>query len=445
MGRTSSLPPSPPGTPVIGHTAAFAADPFGFVRQSVESTGDIFRMELLGRDVYVVAAPSTIETALSNGETFAKLDDFRVAFDEALLSVEGDQWRRQRHAMEDFFAPARIGDDAETMGQVTANRIEEWPTGGRIQLDEEMRSIALENLFEVVFGASLPATDIDALAADANALNGWFEPTSWVLPDWVPTPARRKFRRGSDRLRDWARSILDETGAGPADESLLATLAALRDDPDSEFDQAEVLDQVVGMLFAGHETTALAMTYACHLIGSHPDVADRFYAELDTVLDGPLTLEDLSALEYTTQVINETLRLYPPVHAIPRVTTERVTLGDYVLPEDAEVLLSTWSVHRDPRFYDAPLEFDPGRWVDTTARERGFEFIPFGNGPRICIGRHFARLEMKAVLAAIGRRYRLEATDDLDVFPKMTTQPDGSVFVQITERTGPVADGIADS
>jgi len=207
-----------------------------------------------------------------------------------------------------------------------------------------------------------------------------------------------------------------------------------------------VLDQVVGMLFAGHETTALAMTYACHLIGSHPDIADRFYAELDTVLDGRPTLEDLHSLEYTTQLIDETLRLYPPVHAIPRVTTERVTLGDYVLPADAEVLLSTWSVHRDPRFYDDPLAFDPSRWDDTTASERGFEFVPFGSGPRICIGRHFARLELKAVLAAIGRRYRLEVTSDLDVVPKMTTQPDGSVFARVTERAdAPEADGTADS
>lgn len=434
MPPTHPPPPSPPGKPVIGHTAAFASDPFGFITRSVESTGDVFRIQLLGRDVYVLANPDDVETALLNRDVFAKLEDFEVAFGDALLSVEGEQWQRQRHAMEGFFAPTRIHEHAETMVDVTADRIDTWSSGQNVRIDEEMRSVALSNLFEVVFGQSLPKTEIDTLTDDANALNRWFEPTSWALPHWVPTPARRDFRHGSTRLRNWARSLLDETGDVPNDESLLATLATLRDDPDSEFDHAEVLDQVVGMIFAGHETTALAMTYALHQIGAHPHVADRFYTEIDDVLDGQPGFTDLQELEYVEQVIDETLRLYPPVHAIPRVTTRRVKVGEYVVPEDAEVLLSTWSIHRDPRFYDNPLEFDPERWTDDSPRDRGYEFVPFGSGPRICIGRHFARLEMKAVLATIGQQYRLAADDDVEVTPQMTTQPESAVTARITER-----------
>lgn len=435
MTRASSTPPTPPRTALIGHTAAFASDPFGFVTQSVDSTGDVFRMQLLGRDVYVIANPDHVETALLNRDAFAKLEDFEVAFGDALLSVEGEQWRRQRHAMEDFFSPTRIHEHAETMVDIAGDRIESWPAEEVVPLDAEMRSIALENLFAVVLGQSLPDAEIDDLAADANTLNGWFKPTSWVLPYWVPTPARREFRRGSTRLRQWAQSLLDDTGSVPSDESLLATLSTLRDDPDSGFDREEVLDQVVGMIFAGHETTALAMTYALHQIGSHPDVADRFYAEIDDVLDGRPSLTDLQKLEYVDRVINETLRLYPPVHATPRVTTTRVELGEYVLPEGAQVLLSTWSIHRDSRFYDTPLEFDPSRWADASPRERGYEFFPFGGGPRICIGRHFARLEMKAVLASIGRRYRLACDEALEVAPQMTTQPKGAVTAHITDRS----------
>lgn len=328
MDVTNS-PPTPPGTPVIGHTAAFARNPFSFVSESVESTGDVFRMELLRKDVYVVGSPAGVETALSNRSEFVKLDDFQVAFGDALLSVEGEQWRRQRHAMEGFFAPTRISEHADAMGEIADSRFDNLVTETEttVRLDEVLRSIALENLFEVVFGASLSAADVDALTEAANALNGWFEPTSWVLPDWVPTPARREFRRGSTELRDWARSLLDETETAPAEESLLATLATLESDPDSKFDREEVLDQVAGMIFAGHETTALAMTYAFHQIGSHPDVADRFCAEIDAVLDGQPTLADLQALEYTTQVIDETLRRDPPVHAIPHRTTDAVELG----------------------------------------------------------------------------------------------------------------------
>jgi cytochrome P450 len=390
-------------------------------------------MALLGKDVYVVADPDLLGTALLDRETFAKPDDFEAAFGEALLAVEGDQWRRQRHATEPFFTPTRIGEYAETMAMVTADRIDRWSPDERVRIDDEMRTIALANLFEVILGESLSDDGLADLTDAAYALNRRFEPTTWALPDWVPTPARRDFRRGSKRLRDRARTVLDETDADP-DDSLLASLAALQNDPDSDFDREEVLDQVVGMLFAGHETTALAMTYALHLIGSHPAVADRCYAEVDAVLDGRPSLADLQDLSYLEQVIHETLRLYPPVHGVPRVTTDPATLGEYDLPEDALVQLAILNVHRDPRFYDHPLDFDPERWADTTPRDRGHEFVPFGAGPRICIGRHFARLEMKAVLATICRRFRIETEGRVEIAPQMTSQPDGPVLAGIAPR-----------
>lgn len=431
MTETNSLPPTPPGQPLLGHTAAFVRNPFGFIRDSVASTGDVFRIRLLGKDVYVLGHPDYVKTALLDRDTFAKLDDFEVAFGEALLSVEGEQWQRQRHAMEHFFSPTRLHEHAQTMTAITERRIDDWTTGEVIRVDQEMRAIALHNLFKVVLGQSLTDDEVDELAEAAHALNLWFKPTSWALPKWVPTPARRKFHRGSDQLRDRARALLADTGDDPTEDSLLATLAALRDDPDSAFDQSEVLDQIVGMLFAGHETTALAMTYALHQISSHPDVAAQFHTKIDDVIDGPPSLADLQELEYLEQVIDETLRLYPPVHAIPRVTTEPVEIDRYTIPSNAQVLLSVWSIHRDSRFYDDPLTFDPDRWKQTTPREQEHAFVPFGAGPRICIGRHFARLEMKAVLTAIGRQYQLDAEGSIEVAPQMTTQPDGPMIVRI--------------
>jgi cytochrome P450 len=430
---SDTRPPTPPGMPIVGHAVAFAADPFGFTRRSVESTGDVFRMRLLGTDVSVVADPELVATALRNRDAFAKLDDFEVAFGDALLATEGQQWQRQRHAMEEFFAPARIREHAADMVRVAERRADDWTPGTVLNVGEEMQLIALRNLFEVVFGRSISDADLESLAESAHALNGWFEPTSWILPRWVPTPARRRFRRGSRELREWARSLLDGSGAAPGEESLLARLDALGDDPDSAFDRAEVVDQVVGMIFAGHETTALAMTYALHQLDSHPDVARQVRAELADVIDHRPSLADLQELSYLDRVISETLRLYPPVHAIPRTTTERVELGEYVLPANERVLLSIWSIHRDPRFYDEPETFDPGRWTGTTPRERGPEYVPFGSGPRICIGRHFSRLEAKATLATIARQYRLEASDSLDVRPKMTTQPADPVTARLRE------------
>lgn len=435
MSGTNPYPPTPPGLPVLGNTAGFVRDPFGFVRDSVKTTGDAFRMRLLGKDVYVLGHPDLVESALLDRDSFAKLDDFKIAFGDALLSVHGEQWRRQRHAMEEFFSPTRIAGHADAMTTIAESRIDRWGANETVRVDEEMRAIALENLFEVVLGHSLSDGELTELAEVANTLNLWFKPSSWALPEWMPTPARRKFRRGSAELRARSQELLADGRKAPTDDSLLARLAALRDDPDSGFDESEILDQVVGMVFAGHETTALSMTYALHQIGSHPDVAEQVYAELDNVVDGSPSAADLQDLEYLDRVLNETFRLYPPVHAIPRVTTEQVTVGGFTIPADVPVLLSVWSLHRDPRFWDDPLEFDPSRWEDAGPRERGYAFVPFGAGPRICIGRHFARLEAKATLATLGRRYRIEAMDGLTVSPKMTTQPEGPVTMQFVRRT----------
>lgn len=428
------LPPTPPAQPVLGHTTEFVADPFAFIRRSVDSTGDVFRMRLLGKDVFILAHPDYVETALFDRDAFDKLDDFRVAFGEALLSVEGEQWKRQRQAMEGFFSPAQIPAYAETMAAVAADRIADWAPGETVDMGVEMRAIALHNLFELVLGQSLTAEEVDELSEIAAALNLWFKPTSWALPDWVPTPARRRFERGSAALRERARALLDDSGDAPDEESLLATLSALRDDPESGFDHEEVLDQVVGMIFAGHETTALSMTYALHQIASHPAVAERFHAEIDDVLDGRPTYDDLQELAYLDRVIDETFRLYPPVHAIPRVTAESVDIDGYTLPAGSQALVSVWSLHRDSRFYDDPETFSPDRWDGQSTREKGYAFVPFGAGPRVCIGRHFARLEMKAVLAEVGRTYRLESEGDIEIAPQMTTQPATPVTLRVREH-----------
>jgi cytochrome P450 len=435
MSEADTLPPTPSGLPIFGNTAAFVRNPFGFVRDSVASTGDVFRMRLLGKDVYVLGHPDLIEAALLDRESFTKLADFEVAFGEALLSVDGEQWRRQRQAMEDFFSPTRIADHAETMTAIAESRFDGLESGTTMRVDREMQAIALKNLFEVVLGHSPSDDELAELAGVVNALNLWFKPSSWSLPEWVPTPARFRFRRSVADLRDRSRELLAEGSAAPNEESLLSTLAALRDDPNSGFDRSEILDQVVGMVFAGHETTALAMTYALHQIGSHPHVADQFYAELDEVLEGSISAADLHDLEYLEHILNETFRLYPPVHAIPRVTTEPVTIGGYTIPAEAPVLLSVWSLHHDPRFWDNPGTFDPDRWNQTSPRDRGYAFVPFGAGPRICIGRHFARLEATATLATLGRHFRIDAVSDLAVSPKMTTQPDNPVTARLTKRT----------
>ncbi|WP_436910352.1 cytochrome P450 [Halosimplex marinum] len=450
-GSAAGPPPSPPGLPVVGHTHRYARDPFAFVDWATDRAGDCLFARVLGEgDLCVLAHPDHIERALvTDRDAFGKGEAFSVAFGQNLLSVEGDQWERQHDAVQEFFYPGKIRGYAEEMVELAARRTDRWADGERISVHAEMRSLALENLFATLFDRRL-AVDGDAdLRRAASALNLWFEPTSWVLPDWVPTPARRRFARARETLDAEARRLLAEREAavatdGEAGEDLLSTLVALRERGDADLSDADIVDQVTGFIFAGHDTTALAMTYALHLLGTHPEVRERLHAELDDVLgDGAAdaatdgarpSFADLPDLEVTERVLLETLRLYPPIHTIPRVTTEDVTVDGHRVPEGTTTHLSVVSIHRDERFYDDPERFRPSRWRDASPRSKGYAFVPFGAGPRDCIGRRFASLEARLVLATVASRYRLEPRAELELAPQMTTQPDGDVPARVVER-----------
>jgi len=451
-------PPSPPRLPVLGHTHRYARDPFAFVDWATDHAGDCLLARVIGEgDLCVLAHPDHVEQALvTDRDAFAKGEDFTVAFGQNLLSVEGDQWERQHDAVQEFFYPGKIRGYADRMVDLAARRTDRWAGGDRISVHEEIQALALENLFATLFDRDL-ALDGDAdLRRAASALNLWFEPTSWVLPNWVPTPARRRFARARETLDAEAQRLLAEreaalAGDGDAGEDLLSTLVALRERGDADLSDAEIVDQVTGFIFAGHDTTALAMTYALHLLGTHPEVRDRLHAELDDVLgsdadrdadgaadgtDGPArpSFADLPDLDVTERVLLETLRLYPPIHTIPRVTAEDVTVGGHRIPEGTTTHLSVVSIHRDERFYDDPEQFRPSRWREASPRSKGYAFVPFGAGPRDCIGRRFASLEARLVLATVASRYRLDPLSDLELDPQMTTQPADDVPARVVER-----------
>ncbi|WP_135362906.1 cytochrome P450 [Halosimplex halophilum] len=446
-GPAGDGPPSPPGLPVVGHTHRYARDPFAFVDWATDRAGDCLLARVLGEgDLCVLAHPDHVERALvTDRDAFAKGEVFTVAFGQNLLSVEGDQWERQHDAVREFFYPGKVRGYAEEMAALTERRVDRWADGDRVSLHDELRALALENLFATLFDRRLDLDGDEEIRRAASDLNLWFKPTSWALPEWVPTPARRRFARARETLDAEARRLLAEREAAVAadDESvgedLLSTLVALRERGDAELSDAEIADQVAGFIFAGHDTTALAMTYALHLLGTHPEARERFHAELDDVLgtgpdaDRP-SFDDLRDLDVTERVFLETLRLYPPVHTIPRVTARDVSVDGYRVPEGTTTHLSVVSIHRDERFYDDPGAFRPSRWRDADPQSKGYAFVPFGAGPRDCIGRRFAALEARLALATIGRRYRLEPLADLELDPQMTTQPADGVPARVAER-----------
>lgn len=433
----ATAPPAPSGLPLLGQTVDFARNVLALYDETAATYGDVARLHVLGLgDFYALMHPDHFERALCTDRVaFAKTEDFDVAFGQMVAATEGERWRRQRDAMDEFFYPARIRSYADDMVTYTRRHVDRWADGDRLSLQDEMGSLALENLFGTLFDRPLDPDGDDTLRRAAHDLNRWFKSTSFVLPRWVPTPARREFAEARRTLAAEARSLLDERERSHGGDDLLSTLVALRNDAETGLADDEIIDQVTGLVFAGHETTALALTYAFHRIGTHEEVRERFHDELETVLDGDRpTLADLGDLTVTERIVQETLRCYPPVHTIPRRTTRDVELDGHRLRAGTRAHLVTWRVHRDERFWDAPTAWRPRRWRDTNPRAKGYAFVPFGAGPRACLGRRFALLEAKLVLATVGQRYRIAPERDLAFDPEMTLQPAHSVPVRVHRR-----------
>ena len=452
-------PPAPDGLPLLGNSVPFARDPFGFTADAVAEVGDVFRIDLPVGDRYIVAHPDHAEQVLvSERDAFRKTDDFGLAFGDAVIAVDGEAWREQREFLDPFFFARRIQGFLPTMRERSTAVADALADGDRIELLPEMKRVTFDILASTLLGLD-PDAMSDDLRIAADDLNAYFEPATWALPDWVPTPSRRRFRAAKSTLRTEIRSVLaDADGSAPdpggadAPPDLISTLAGAlsgadgrgvgdghRGDGGAEAgyprDRADVGDQLTGLVFAGHETTALALTFTLHGLAERPDLYRRVEAELDDVVgDDPIGWDHLDDLTLLDRVIDETLRQYPPVHSLPRETTRDVAFGDHVVPEGSEVLVGVYAIHHDDRFWDDPDAFDPSRWVD---RDRSADaYLPFGAGPRRCLGATFARVEARVVLATLLRRFRFESTDpgELELSPQMTTQPAGPVPMRVRRR-----------
>ena len=454
-------PPAPDGLPLLGNSVPFARDPFGFTADAVAEVGDVFRIDLPVGDRYIVAHPDYAEQVLlSERDAFRKTDDFGLAFGNSVIAVDGDAWREQREFLDPFFFARRIQAFLPTMRAQAVGAADSFSDGDRIELLPAMKRVTFDILASTLLGLD-PDAMSDDLRVAADDLNAYFEPATWALPDWVPTPSGRRFRAAKSTLRTEIRSVLADAGGSPPDSrpdpsgadaaeeppDLVSTLAGAlsgaggRDDADGDVagdyprDRAEVVDQLTGLVFAGHETTALALTFTLHGLAERPDLYRRVEAELDDVVgDDPIGWDHLDDLALLERVIDETLRRYPPVHSLPRETTRDVTFGDHVVPEGSEVLVGVYSIHHDDRFWNDPDAFDPSRWVD---RDRSADaYLPFGAGPRRCLGATFARVEAQVVLAELLRRFRFESTDPggLELSPQMTTQPAGPVPMRVRRR-----------
>jgi cytochrome P450 len=432
---------------LLGSALGFTRDWLGFLTGCAREYGDMVFFRFFRTPVCLVNHPDLVEQVLvTRYQDFVKSKDYRVlrnALGDGLLTSEGDFWLRQRRLMQPAFHRDRIVGFAPLVTGFAGRMLDGWRDGGELDLHQEMTRLTLEIAAKVFFDA-----DVSRDAADVGAALGvmiqQFVPQAdlaFLLPDWAPLPVSRKFRRAVRRLDEIVYEMIRRRRADPAPRGdLLDLLLAARDESGNPMSDRQLRDEITTIFVAGHETTALAISWTAMLLAQNPHCATRLSEEVDCVLAGRApTAEDIPQLRYTEMVVKESLRLYPPAWGVGRRTLRRFEIGGYSLPAGTNFLLCQWIVHRDPRFFPDPEKFDPERWREDPQRTGAlarFAYFPFGGGPRVCIGASFAMMEAVLIVAAIAQRFHMTLPPDqkIELLPSVTLRPKHGLRVHLARR-----------
>ena len=446
------VPRAPPGDPVVGNLVRFARDPLRYLDAVRDAyTDHLLRLRGPSSEFYVVLSPDLVRAVLVDDRDRYRKAEIRPELAEpflgdGLLTAEGESWADQRRRLDPAFNPRAVRGYVDSIRTHTARLADSWRAAPDRDLHADMTDVAVRVIAETLLGTELDDADVETVASAMEDLADSFEPSMSraVLPSWLPRSRPARFGRAVDRLDALADRVIEDHRSSDPPEDVVTTLLGAVDG--GHIPRQRVRDEVVTLLVAGHETTALVLTYAWVLLSREVGDADegsrdgdrsptdRLHEEVDT-LEGPPGWADLGALSYTDAVVNESMRLYPPVWALfrePRVDTR---LGDYRVPAGAPMVLPQWAIHRDGRHFEDPLSFRPERWLDRTPAETP-AFFPFGAGPRACIGRTFALVEAKLVLATLAREFDVVVRDgdpDLDI--GLTMRPDGPVEGRVRPRS----------
>jgi cytochrome P450 len=445
----ASTPPGPTGEPVFGSSRRYASDPFRFLATLEETYGPVSRFEMGPIPMTVVCHPETIERVLvSEADRFRKpaFQDDAVGdlLGEGLLLSEGETWERQRNLATPAFSMSRLAGVADRIVDHADARLAGWEAGDVVDVERRMTRVTLDVILDLMLGVELSPDRIADVEAQLEPLGERFQPDPlrFATPEWVPLPGDREFDEAVGNLEEIIDGIVARRAGTVATEEdgpmdFLSILLRARDRGEQTDEQLR--DELMTMLLAGHDTTALTLAYTWILLSEHPDAERRVHEELDAVVgDDRPTMAHVRDLDYVEWVIQEAMRLYPPVYALFREPTERVTLCGYDVAGGSAVLLPQWAVHRSNRFYDRPAAFEPERWKPERADERPrFAYFPFGGGPRHCIGKHLAMLEAQLILARTAGQYRLEYLGEtpVDLAPSLTAHPAEEVRMRVHERS----------
>ena len=443
--------PGPQGPPLIRQARELIAGAPRFLNRLADEFGPFVRFGVFTNTFYLVSDPELArEVLVAQAANFPKDErDIKILsrlVGIGLVTANGEVHKRQRRLDQPAFHSKRVEAYAGTMVDYAEAMLDEWRDGQEFDAAEEMRQLTMYIVARTLFGADRATMRAKAerVGGAIHVLQGIADhefQAPFVLPVWLPTSMNRDRRSAVNTLYGTIdRLIAERRASGAADTGdLLSMLLLSTDEAGDAFSDTEVRDQLVTFFVAGHETTSNALSWTWALLSQHPEVEARLQAEVDEVLGNrPPALADLPRLPYTLQVIKESMRLYPPAWTLNiRRAVADTTIGPYAIRRGDRIWIAPFVMHRRPAWFPDPERFDPDRWAPE--REKAlprYAYMPFGGGPRVCIGNGFALMEAHLIVAAVARRYRLRLLPDqvIDLNAQVTLSNHGGMPMRAEKR-----------
>jgi cytochrome P450 len=441
---SDKFPAGPPPNLLRALFGAMQQNPLDYFTELARSYGDVAGMRIGNFRSLFINHPDLIEDVLVNkARLYHKgriLKANKYLFGEGLLTSEGDFWLRQRRLSQPAFHRERVNAYAATMAEYSLEMLAKWRDGEERDIHEEMMRLALRIVGKTLFDADVTrdAREVGETLDVLLHIAANFGRTV-LIPLWMPTPRNIRAKLGVRRLERVIYRIIAERRADGRDAGdLLSTLLQVQDEDGTRMNDRQLRDETITLFLAGHETTASTLSWTWWLLAQHPAVERKLHEELDGVLGGRApAAEDLPKLIYLGHVLSETLRLYPTAWGVARLAAEEHEIAGFPVHPGYGVAFAQWVVHRDARWFDAPLEFRPERWENGLARRLPrFAYFPFGGGPRQCIGNIFALMEASVVLATVAQKFRLSLVTTHKVTPlaSITLRPRDGIRVRLEAR-----------
>lgn len=427
-----SRAPGPKMVPVLGLIRAARRDPLEFFSRMAREHGSVVRFDAGLHPLHLLSSPEHISHVLvqhhSNYVKSAYYQKVRPIFGAGMFVVNGEEWKRKREFAQPAFKRHKFDSLAEVMTDCTADMLDRWEgardTGAALNVAAEMMQLSLRIVFRAFFGTDFHGR-MTGMTEALTVIMEEGERRIWALaspPTWLPIGRNRRLR---EALRVFDECVLElielRRREGARGDDLLSLLVSQNMEAGEDaISDREMRDDLMTLIIAGHETTAMAVTWSWYLLSRHGFAASALREEAQRVLgERRPQAEDLRELAYAKQVVQEAMRLYPPFWTISRMALEDDEIDGYRMPAKSTVMLCPYVTHRDPGLWDNPEAFDPDRF--STARSAGrhrFAYFPFGGGPRICIGANFAMMEATFVVAMAAQRYRMRLVPGQDVAPQ---------------------------